>query len=86
MIRTPEASAVYGHGVRKDDGEFRPTGKSLSFFRIPALPCCPALRGKTFLFRFSENNALLSPFRSRHKGRIAVVTNVERNAVDGNVP
>jgi hypothetical protein len=51
-------------------------------FRFHAYAVCPALKSKIFFFRFFVNNDLLLPFRDLHKGRIAIVTNVERNAVD----
>ena len=40
---------------------------------------------KIFRFRIFENHDLTLPFRSDRRG-VRVVTNVERNAVDGNVP
>jgi hypothetical protein len=52
-------------------------------FAFPFRHCaaCPALKQKILDFRFSENDGLISPFRSDTRG-VRVVTNVERNAVD----
>ena len=59
-----------------------PDGQISSLFQISAASVCPALARKIFAFRFSENCGLTLPVPHRHKGRIAIVTNVERNAVD----
>jgi hypothetical protein len=63
--------------------------------RARTMQLCEALQGgygvqdqarEIFLFLFVRIYCLLSAFRCRHKGRIAIVTNVVRNAVDGDGP
>jgi hypothetical protein len=57
------------------------TGKSFFFYCRLNL-YCPVLPRKIFLLRFFRIYDLLPHIPHRHKGRIAIVTNVERNAVD----
>jgi hypothetical protein len=49
------------------------------------IPVCPAFRAKIFIFVFSEAALYSSTFRTDTRG-VRVVTNVERNAVDVEVP
>ena len=60
-------------------------GKSVRVFRFRIFRSCPALARKIICFRFSEICDLIGSFRSDTRG-VRVVTNVERNAVDADVP
>jgi len=40
---------------------------------------------KIFLFRISENHGSLAPSRLDEEGRLAIVTNVRRDAMDARV-
>src|SRR6266550_2963008 len=55
-----------------------PTGKSLLIFRSHVKPRLQ----KYFCFPLTQISSLIRPVRSRQEGRIAIVTNAGRDAVD----
>ena len=59
-----------------------PTGKSLPITG----KACQAPKSKIFRFSRNANRAISTPIPSRSEGRIMIVTNVGRVAVDAEVP
>jgi hypothetical protein len=71
--KSGEVCALPGRGPAP---KFRETRARKIEFREPVQADlgCPVPRAKRFVFRIFRRCDLLSPFRCRHKGRIAIVT------------
>jgi hypothetical protein len=82
---TLQVPLCLGEAVLEFACRARPTGQISSLIRFSARAVCPARKPKIYIIRFFGNYDLLFPFRSGTRG-VRVVTNVERNAMDGLMP
>jgi len=89
LIRGPHGWRGSGSAAHRQDALRRDRDCATVYFAqvicLVGEPC-PAPRQKIFHFPFEANHRLISPRPVPHEGRLAIVTDAGRDAVDAEVP